>query len=473
MNATTQPRRDFLKQTTTAAAGIALAGSLSRAVAAPAEQAAGPWQVGFAQAEITPKPGQAMMTGFARERIVQGVLAPLRAQVVVFQDAAGRRAALCTADVLGFGPDTVAVLRHRLQTKHDLAPAAVCLAASHTHWGPAVNFRFNFMAGGPDVWYMAFLEQTMLRLVGEALDDLAPAEIAYGSCDVQIGICRREVLPNGKVRWGPNPAGNYDRTTPLLRIARQKSPKQLVVVAHGCHPTSTGNVEKWSPDYPGAMRDRLEAELGDCRAVFVMGCGGDTKVTVKNPQTGKEEFAAHPDHSRAAGEKLADSVLRHLREGKVAPLPAALRTATVGGTLSFDEPLPREKIVEMALSEKPLPDAPYSIWWARQNMVYPDDRRALDYEVQAWRLGPLAMVALEGEVCSEWGGMARAMLPQHPVMVVAYANHCPGYIPTARIIREGGYEGDLSHYIYLLPARFHAKMEAELSELIRRAVTTT
>jgi hypothetical protein len=79
-------------------------------------------------------------------------------------------------------------------------------------------------------------------------------------------------------------------------------------------------------------------------------------------------------------------------------------------------------------------------------------------------------VALEGEVCSEWGGMARAMAPTKHAMVIAYANHCPGYIPTARIIREGGYEGNTSHMAYFLPAPFHPKMETELTRLVLKAV---
>jgi neutral ceramidase len=466
-------RRDFLKDTAAALAGMAMGGSISgegAAASAQLTEVAPGWQVGFAQADSTPRPGQTIMTGFARERYADGVLAPLRAQAMVFQDAAGRRAVLCTADVLGFGPDTLEVLRHRLQTTYGLPPNAVCLAASHTHWGPGINYRFNFMAGGVDVWYVDFLERTILRLVGEAMNDLAPAEINYGACEVQIGGCRRLPGADGKIHWGLYLPGRYDQNTPILRITRERSPKQIVVVAHGCHPTSTGLVSKWSPDYPGAMRDRLEAELGDCRAVFVMGCGGDTKVTAKNPQTGEVEFAAHPDQSRAAGEKLADHVLRHLRDGKFVSLSSSLQTASVCGELSFQEAPSRRRIVEMATSEEALPEAPYSIWWARQSMAYPDDRKTLPYEVQRWRLGPLTLLALQGEVCSDWGGMIRAMSPTDPVMVVAYANHCPGYIPTARIVREGGYEGDISHMVYFLPAPFQPKVEDELTALIRQAL---
>ena len=55
-------------------------------------------------------------------------------------------------------------------------------------------------------------------------------------------------------------------------------------------------------------------------------------------------------------------------------------------------------------------------------------------------------------------------------MAIAYANEVPGYIPTARIIREGGYEGDTSHMAYFLPAPFQLRMEIELTALVEQAL---
>ncbi|MCC6493132.1 MAG: dienelactone hydrolase family protein, partial [Pirellulales bacterium] len=96
-------------------------------------------------------------------------------------------------------------------------------------------------------------------------------------------------------------------------------------------------------------------------------------------------------------------------------------------------------------------------------------RQALDYAVQAWQLGDLAIVALEGEVCADWGALARSLPATKHSMSIGYANEVSCYIPTARIVQEGGYEGDLAHKVYLLPGRFDPKMEVELTDLIRRA----
>ena len=137
------------------------------------------------------------------------------------------------------------------------------------------------------------------------------------------------------------------------------------------------------------------------------------------------------------------------------------------GTLSLQTGPSQDEIKKLAL-EGSLNS--YATWWARKNLAFPDPRRDFDYAVQSWQLGDLTIVALEGEVCSDWGALARSLPVTKHSMTVGYANEVSCYIPTARIIQEGGYEGDQSHKVYMLPGRFDPKMEVELTALIQRAV---
>lgn len=432
------------------------------------EQSALVWKAGYAEADITPKPGQPVMpAGFGESRIMEGTESPLLAQALVLEDAGSRRAILFTSDLLGFGRITIDAVRHKIQSKHGIPAENVCFTASHTHWGPAVNYRTGSRIGDVNVWYLSFLETTLLELADKALQNLAPAEIAYGSCDVQIGMCRR--LPSDRgIQWAVNPAGSYDLHTPILRVRREGSPRQVVLVGHACHPTSMGKLSQWSADYPGAMRRKMQEDLEDCRAMFVNGCGADAKVVYQDPATGKYEFAASLDKSHQAGEKLAEAVLARMSgDQPLEPLNAKLSTTLVRGSLSLQAVPSHEEIRKLAV-EGSLNS--HVTWWARKNLAFPDQRREFDYAVQSWQLGDLTIVALEGEVCADWGAFARSLPATKHAMTIGYANEVSSYIPTARIIQEGGYEGDLSHKVYLLPSRFEPKMEVELSALIRRAV---
>lgn len=216
------------------------------------------------------------------------------------------------------------------------------------------------------------------------------------------------------------------------------------------------------------MRSKLEADLEDCRAMFVNGAGGNAKVTYLDPATGRPEFAASLEKSRQAGAALAQGVLDRIGGGPpLESLDARLSAALVRGQLSLQKGPSQEEIRKMAFEGS---ITGTTTWWARKILAFPDPRREFDYAVQSWQLGDLTIVALEGEVCGDWGAMARSLPATRHSMTIGYANEVSSYIPTARIIQEGGYEGDLSHKIYLLPGRFEPRMEVELTTLIRRAV---
>src|SRR5688572_19826334 len=102
------------------AAGAGTATLAQPKTSAVEHNARSPWQVGYAEADITPAPGEAMLAGFGQPRQVAGTLAPLRAQALAFQDRHGRRVLLFTADVLGFGRGSVDVLRRKIEKAHGI-----------------------------------------------------------------------------------------------------------------------------------------------------------------------------------------------------------------------------------------------------------------------------------------------------------------------------------------------------------------
>ncbi|MCK4221621.1 MAG: neutral/alkaline non-lysosomal ceramidase N-terminal domain-containing protein [Dehalococcoidia bacterium] len=426
-----------------------------------------PWSVGYAEADITPAPGQCMMEGFGSERYAKGALAPLLTQVVAFRDRDGHTGVLISADVGCLDRVMAEVIRRAIARKHGIPAKNVMLAASHTHWGPAVSLHPNFSCGAPNVWYMGSMEDKMLANVDTALENLSPATVEYGSIDLRtIGCCRR--LPrDGEITWGPYPEGSFDGHTPILHIKRDQSPQQLVVVGHACHPTSSGKIEKWSPDYPGAMRDLLADKLPDTKGVFVQGCGGDTKVVHKDPETGKLVFSADPKRSQAAGQKLAKAVLAHIEKGPMVPLGGQLACSLATGQISYGECWSQEEIERQAYEAK----KGYLTWTARQFLAVPDCTQSYRYDVQVWKLGnQLTIFGMEGEVCSPWGPMLRSMAHTQEAMVIGYANNTTAYIPDKRIVHEGGYEGLTSHRAYFLPGPFTKNIDSEIKQIVNRAI---
>lgn len=424
------------------------------------------WKIGYAECDITPRPGHSFMTGFGRDRICQGTHLPLVAQAVAIRDNNETMSVLVAADVLSFDRPFINSMRHKICEKHGVAPEAIALCASHTHWGPAVNFSVSLSCGQINPWYVAELEDKLFAVVDDAISSLTSGTMQYGSLETQIGHHRR--APGGQT-WVPNPEGSYDAHTPILRLEREGDLSEILIVGHACHPTSSGAIDMWTPDYPSAMRRRIREELGDqSRGMFVMGCGGDAKVTHTDPETGKWVFSASVEDADKAGVALADAALACVKRDDMTELACVLKCARFSGNLTLAKGWSMEQIEALATTGSP---KSHETWWARQMMALPIQNRQFGYEVLAWNVGDaLSILFLEGEVCSGLGPLARSFASTPQAMTVGYANVTAAYIPTKQIVQEGGYEGDRSHRAYFLPAPFTEAVEGEFAAIVQKTV---
>jgi hypothetical protein len=152
--------------------------------------------IGYAEAVITPAPKQVQMSGFGRERYADSTVAPLLSQALTLQDQNGSKAVLITADVLDFDRVMVEAIRRAITHKHSIPSENIMLAASHTHWGPAIRFNMSYSLGAPNVWYMGILEDKILANVEAAIERLSPAVVEYGWIDFRDIGCNRRLLSN-------------------------------------------------------------------------------------------------------------------------------------------------------------------------------------------------------------------------------------------------------------------------------------
>ena len=91
------------------------------------------------------------------------------------------------------------------------------------------------------------------------------------------------------------------------------------------------------------------------------------------------------------------------------------------------------------------------------------------YPVQVWKLGELTWVFLGGEVVVDYSLRIKRNLGSSHVWVSAYCNDVMAYIPSKRVLEEGGYEGGGAMLYYGLPASWSPDVEETiLSALARR-----
>jgi hypothetical protein len=92
------------------------------------------------------------------------------------------------------------------------------------------------------------------------------------------------------------------------------------------------------------------------------------------------------------------------------------------------------------------------------------------YPVQVWRLGELTWVFLGGEVVVDYSLRIKRNLGSSHVWASAYSNDVMAYIPSKRVLEEGGYEGGGAMLYYGLPASWSPEVEETIFRALARRI---
>ncbi len=390
----------------------------------------GGWKTGLAAVEITP-PEPMLLSGYAaRTRPFEGVESALYAKVLALEDGEGRRAVLVTADLIGWNASVADPLCDRIMKRTGLERRQILLNASHTHSGPRISLDPRAKKDVSEEEALRSLRYTekLLDLVvdaaARALSKLEPARLSWGTGVAPFVMNRREWTPRGVV-LGVNPRGPADRSVPVLRIDSPDGKLRAAVFGATCHNTTlTGGNLRVSGDYAGIAQAFVQEKHPGVQAMFVLGCGGDA-----NPwPRGTVELA------RAHGEALGREVCRVL-DLKLSPLRGPLRTEFERVELPF-QALSREDLVAQEGARAEV---------ARQALALLDRGEKLPAgytaPVAVWKFGSnLTLVALPGETVVDFVALVEKALGPLNLWVAGYSNDKFGYFPSARVVREGGYE---------------------------------
>jgi hypothetical protein len=397
-----------------------------RGVAGDAE-----WKVGLARVKITPEQPVPMAGYAARTKPFEGVLTDLYAKALVLEDRTGRRGVIVTSDLIGFSAAVAEPICERLGKKLGLKREDILLNSSHTHTGPALNLKPAAKDSAEalrTVEYTRRLQDKVVALVEEAAARLESAKLSWGSGLVHFVMNRREFTPNGVI-LGVNPRGLADRSVPVLRLdAADGTPRAVLFGAATHNTTLVSDYQNISGDYAGVAQSYIEKRYPRAQAMFVLGCAGDS-----NPYP-----RGNMDIARKHGTALGEETCRIL-QGKLRPVRGPLRIAFERVNLPFQS-VTRETLQKIAAEKRGARN-----WGASRllAMLEKGDKLPTHYAcpVTVWQFGnDLTLVGLSGEVVVDYVTMLEKALGPTKLWVAAYCNDVFGYLPSAKVLAEGGYE---------------------------------
>jgi neutral ceramidase len=436
-------RRILPKSTALAVVVAAVLLVMSRCVPAQAGGTQGVWKAGVATVVTTPEQSMWMAGYAARTKPSEGKVHDLHAKALALEDARGTRFVIVTVDLIGFPREFRDAVEKEVGARYGLRPEALLLNASHTHCGPEVRaWRATQAWDLPPEQielgkkYSDALQVKIVDLVGRALQDLAPAQLSYLHGRAAIAMNRRSATGRGYT-IAPNPDGPVDHDVPVLLVTTPDGKTtRAILFGYACHNT-TLDFYQFCGDYAGFAQQYVEETHPGAVALFMIGCGGD-----QNP-TPRRTLEWAKQHGRALANGVEQALVAQSR-----PVRGPLKLALGEATLELSPPPSVEELKQQAASSNK-----YERRHAEQLLDELEKtgrtRSTYPYLVQVAQFGDdLTMVGLAGEVVvdyslrlkAELAGSAAAAWKSPALWVAGYCNEVFGYVPSERVLQEGGYE---------------------------------
>ena len=411
---------------------------------APAPAGKSASTVGVAKISITPD-YPVRLSGYGSRRTEhEGVEQPIFAKALAFGTDAEGPSLLLTVDNCGVPASIRDELVKRLAAKTKVIDARLALCSSHTHCAPMlVGILPNLFSIDvpPEHWakverYTRELTDKLEQVALAALADRQPGSLAWAAGHVSFAHNRRGYV------FRPE-----DHSLPVLRVTDAGGKVRAILTSYACHCTTQG-FNRIHGDWAGCAQEEIEKAFPGAIALTAIGCGADQNP---NPRGTYE-------HAREYGTALAAEATR-IANGPMRPLKGRLECRTKPIELPFDTLPTREEWEAKAKDKSGTVAYHAKKYLARLDRGEPIPAR-LPYLVQVWNFGDdLAMVFLPGEVVVDYSLRLKRDFDSERLWVNGYSNDVPCYIPSERVLREGGYEGAGAMLYYDRPTRFAPGLE--------------
>ena len=461
-------------------------------------------RAGAALVDITPPPGTHLSGGACGERRpARSVLDPLFAKAIIFETGA-RRFCIVTLDVTIITGEYVRRIRADIGARTGLPPEAILVHGLQTHSAPSLgmfmldpDFPLDITAeteylGGAEKAYADFAAAAAVRAAVEAAQALQPVRIGIGR-GIRDGLAfnRRGMGRDGRIIM-PKPAGRIQQPLGPTELCCLEGPMDpevgvLCVQDHAmrplafllhytCHPVNVfGQRETYhavSSDWPGAWTQDMQRRFGrHVVPIVINGCCGNI-----NPwHPFDPEFVS--DHRRMGRElaAMSERIVPTMTFADAVPMDWTSETLTLEYR---DIPAKRQAEVADILAANPTPPRrengevdPHWFRAASTRSVELQRRREpeFSYEIQVFRLGDLALVALPGEPFVEGQLRLKIACPAPYLFAAHMTSRYVGYLPTREACARGGHEAndDVTYWAKLAPGSLETVIDHSES-LVRK-----
>ncbi|MFO0978468.1 MAG: neutral/alkaline non-lysosomal ceramidase N-terminal domain-containing protein [Planctomycetaceae bacterium] len=418
------------------------------------------FSVGVAAEDITPL-YPIRLNGFGgRSKESEGVRQAIQAKALVVAAETPENSdhqntvIVITVDTLGIPDDLHERVAAGIAKATGVPRKAVAICASHTHSAPMIVNCANTLFGNSipdDQWqriqkYTSELEASLVKVAMTAFQNKKPSRLSWGQGQVTFAQNRRTA------------GGPVDHDLPVLAVHDLEGTLRAVFTNYACHCVTLSD-DMISGDWAGYAMEHIQRMNPGCEALISIGCGADS-----NPRGGV--LGSKADAAEALGIELAQEVDRVLSTGlqpiTQPPVSASHRIVLPLAPLPSREDWQKKAELKNAIG-----------YHARVQLERLDRGEPLlseiSYPVQSFSFGTeLSWLFLPGEVVVDYSLRLKQELNGERLWIHAYSNACPGYVPSERILKEGGYEGGGAMVYYDIPGPYATGLEQKIVDAARQ-----
>ncbi len=408
-------------------------------------------QAGAASVDITPD-YPVRLSGYGGRRVPNtGVSQHIFAKALAIGSDQEVPAVLVTVDNVGVPASMRDEVLRRLSVKTKVTGDRFAICSSHTHCAPMlIGMLPNLFGMDIPAEHLPAIERYTRELTDNiekvalaALADRKPATLAWSVGKVGFAANRRSF-----------PTKPVDHDLPVLRVTGEDGKVRAIFTSYACHCTTIG-IDEIHGDWAGVAQEALQREFPGAIALTAIGCGADQNP---NPRRTMELVKQYGEDLGAEAKRLVQAQMK--------PVSGPMTCQAKQIELAFDKLPTREEWQTLATDPKAA-----VAYHANKNLARLDRGETipthLPYLVQRWSFGDdLAMVFLPGEITVDYSLRIKREFDRSRMWVNGYSNDVPCYVPSRRVLDEGGYEGAGAMVYYDRPTKFAPDVE----ERIMRAV---
>ena len=388
----------------------------------------------------------------------------LYVKTLMLRDADGETLLFISMDILFHDDSLPETLRDYASEKYGVKRENLHVTYTHTHFGPAVKgYDFNFYSES----YEKFLFERVCCTIDRVFLTSHTGYLKFSKVSGEWNMSRR--LPvNGKIEFEPNPLGEVDKNLYMLKLEDENGKMRVLALSFACHPSNMwGIYTRLSSEYPGRLCARVEGEFYGTTAMFFQGFGADCKLRIGVKTNSFAECT--PEDIDEVALTMTQRIKSKLISNDWETLPAKFASRTMKLELPLEiNPIDYYQYCYDYYNERNAEMMKRNSEMVLENYDNLPETLLLNYGVI--RINPKFYIcSMGGEPGVNVQTVLRESMPEATLLCFGY-NDAIAYIPSDKMIEEGGYEAEESVTEYRLKGRIAPGVDKIFCDALKNTV---